>query len=185
MTATVGTATVRSASTVETATITTVERLPAMEASTVTAPEALSATESATVVKAAVATEPFTATEPAAVPATFTVETFSATESFTAVEPMPPAIVAAPAPAVEPRTGANKHATVKIIRTVVPIRCAGIRRIAVITISAVRWRRIVHRAAVTVPAVNRSDSDSDSDLGAGRTGHARPCDQNPQQKRVL
>ena len=185
-TTTVGSATtVRPASTMEAAAVTTVERLSPVESAAVTAAETLSAMEAATVVKSAVTVEPFTATEPVTVPAAVTAETLAAAESVAAVEPMPPAIIAAAAPAVEPRTGADKHAAVKIVRTVVSVRSAGIRRIAVIAVSTIRRRRVVHRSAVPVAAVDRPDPDSNSHLRAGRTGHARPCHQNPQHQSIF
>jgi hypothetical protein len=47
---------------------------------------------------------------------------------------------------MEPRTGANEHATHKVIRTVVAVRSASVRVIAVITVGADRRGSYVTRA---------------------------------------
>jgi hypothetical protein len=54
----------------------------------------------------------------------------------------PSAIIATAVVATEPRPRANEHASVKIVRPIVAVRRAGIRRIIVIPVDAI-WRRAV------------------------------------------
>ena len=49
---------------------------------------------------------------------------------------------------VEPRAGADKHATREPLRSVVAVRCAGVRIIAIIAVSTDRWRAKVSPSVV-------------------------------------
>jgi hypothetical protein len=95
------------------------------------------------------AREPFTAPSPA-IKSTRSIEPAAAIES------------------VEPRAGADKCSAHEIVRTVVAIGRAGIRRVVIIAIRANRRRPNVRRP--------HSESNSDSNLRAGgsRDSHAEP-----------
>jgi hypothetical protein len=49
---------------------------------------------------------------------------------------------------VEPRAGADKHATREPLRSVVAVRRAGVRVIAIVAVGADWWRAVVGRAVI-------------------------------------
>jgi hypothetical protein len=142
------TASVKSTTTVEPAAIAatvglapTMEAVTAAEATTMEAPattEPLVTLESAT-------TMPFASATPSS---TFSTKSLAAAESVMVSIPTativaaPSAIIATAVVATEPRPRANEHASVKIVRPIVAVRRAGIRRIIVIPVDAI-WRRAV------------------------------------------
>lgn len=128
-----------------------VEASSAMEPATavepVTAAEALTSMESSAAVEALVPAE-FTTAIPSSLAAksASTAESVMVTPPTAAVVAAPSAIVPAPVVAIEPRTYANKHAIVKIIRAVVAIRGASVGRIVIVAIRAYWWRPNIGRA---------------------------------------
>ena len=76
--------------------------------------------------------------------------------------------------AVEPRAGADEDAADEVVRSVVAVRCAGVRIVAVVTVGAGRRR--------ADGAVNWAYPDADANL---RVGAARGKKQNSQQSNIL
>ncbi len=116
-----------------------VERItPAKSAATLEASEALATAEARASPEPIAAISAFTAISVAS-PA---IETSSSVAVATAV--IAPITRTAPE-AVEPGSGADKNAAVKIIRSVVPIRCASVGSISVVAIGAIRRRADIGR----------------------------------------
>jgi hypothetical protein len=117
-----------------------------------------------------------TAVEIATAKAAFTAETFSTESTIATVEPTATIVSATAIKSVEPWTSAYKHSTLKVIRSIVPVRSAGIRLVVVISICASgRWTYIFG------PAVTWADAYSNSPpylrVRTPRDNHAKP-DQN-------
>ena len=118
--------------------------------------------------------------KPATTPAT---ESAVITVPATAIEPRPTAIKSAATviavAAMEPRARSNENTACKVIGAIIPVRCAGIRRIAVVAIRADGGRPNIIWPNVTWP-----DSDSYSKPNL-RVGSARHNHAKPEQNRVF
>jgi len=101
-------------------------------------------------------------------------ETFMAVESGAAVVAAAAVEAATIVAAVEPRAGADEDASNEVVRAVVAVRSAGVRIVAVVTVSAGRSR--------ADGAVNRAYADADANL---RVGVARSKKQNSQQCNIF
>jgi hypothetical protein len=169
-------ASVKSTTTVEAAAIAApVELAAAMEAvaaAEAAAMEALATAEPVVTPESATAM-PFAS----APPSTFTTESLAAAKSVmvsiptSAIVAAPSAIIATAVVATEPRPRADEHATDKIVRPIVAVRRAGIRRIIVIPVNAIRGRAIIAWA------------DSYKNLGMCSACSQKHAD--PDQNRVL
>lgn len=133
-----------------------------VEAAAIAAPVELAATMEAVAAAEAAAMEALATAEPvvtpesatampfaSAPPSTFTTESLAAAKSVmvsiptAAIVAAPSAIIATAVVATEPRPRADEHATDKIVRPIVAVRRAGIRRIIVIPVNAIRGRAII------------------------------------------
>ncbi len=153
----VGPAAVGASATMETSA--TAGASPAMEASATAVP--------ATTMKS------FTPSVAATSMKSFATSESAATPFATAVVPSTAVVSAASVEPVEPRACADEHAPVKIVRAVVAVRRAGVRRISIVAVCAYRGRSDVSR-----PIIDRRNANTDADpyLRASRSrhSHAKP-----------
>lgn len=119
----------------------------AMKAAATVEPAALETTstlEATSAMEAIAASEALVAAEtmPSAIAAEFTPAKI-VTVPTSAIETMPSAVVPASVESVEPRSGANKGTTLKVVRTVVAVWCTRVWIISVVTIRADRrWAHV-------------------------------------------
>jgi hypothetical protein len=120
--------------------LTTAESVTAVELATA-AVETLASAESTVAMPSAVAVETLASTESTiATPSVVAMESFASAKSVmvavpsTAIVAAPSTVIAATIKAMEPRTRADKHSAGKVIRAVVTVGCAGIRRIVIIAV---------------------------------------------------
>jgi hypothetical protein len=166
----------KSTAAVEAAAIaTTVEPAPTVEAvaaAEATAMEALATTKPLVTAESA-ATMPFASATPSTLPS----ESLAPAESVmvsiptATIKAAQSAIIATTVVATEPRPSANEHTTDKIVRPIVAVRRAGIRRIIVIPVDAIRRRAVIARA------------NSYKNLGMSSASSQEHAD--PDQNRVL
>ena len=171
-----------SAAAVEASTIAAaVEPAPTMKAvaaAEATAMEAF-ATAEPLVTAESPAPMPFASTAPTifTAPSALPTESLAAAESVmvsiptAAIEAAPTAIIAPTVVATEPRPRANEHTTDKIVRPIVAIGRAGIGRIIVIPVNAIRRRAVIARA------------NSHKNLGMSSASSQEHAD--PDQNRIL